>query len=984
MKLVRNHFQRARLWQACLLVFVLFAGSFVAPTHAYKLRLFSPAMVMGQGVHNRKQVAVGVCMKPCLSQSASATEPYCQSLNMKEANVSFTLSTDLEQVKRELGIQAEVHIRSSHSVDAAMQFAKRSTEDKFSIVFIFVSKYSLGRTRLYNAQFKIPFETLYKNGKNDLLKKVCGDRFVHEIVRGAKLFVSLRISFSSSKQKRDFQAKVGVSSSLASVSAALKANKEKFGQSVRLSLQAHQIGGAVENLSTIFGTGSELLDCSFGNFGQCLSAMKRAMKYSSVSFVKGIKKKGGAAIIGYSTTTYENIGKFGLKLPIGKVLQINRASIERFSRRLFPNLVTAQRLLNGQLPIRINTRQRGALRKYERSLNALLLSLESIARTCYDKPIQCGGKMRQRITALTKSFGKLPHDVLEVEPETFAQYCDFSEQPDTDIGIKLTVDRMKAWLRSVLPRGAYQSISDVCGKIEKVMARKRGGIRLHKYLDLSIKSARHTAKIAFTKLTSKEKKKWTSENAYISHHSKRLVTIEPLAMFSFVETFNLEGNDIRSLFPVVGWTQLTKINLKGNKKLKKLSPLKRLPKLTTVILDPVQQACPLGLKNRSMGFFRPIKLACGSYHCCAMSKQGRVQCWGYNSKGAVGVDAPRRKEELYVTENNIRRLMSPGSLRKNCIAVNGLIMNTSVPFSLHLKGVADLVAGHQHTCVLKSSGRVVCWGANQHGQLGRPGLKWRSIPLPVLAKQTNSSFPSPLQKVSRIAVSGATSCALDRTGQVWCWGALGGKKHTLASKWLTIQGKVHSFDVEKWGLCAVVTKDQKQGPLVRCYSFANRNASSMLRLSGGPVFVKVAGTKACSLMKTGQLRCWHVSVSTSGFGLSQAKEIHTSRLKDFTLGRKHICTVSHSGHVECWGNNCNQQLGLASKMTKATTPQTVHGLKHAVSVASHTDQTCVLMKFRTKHAQVKCWGRVGLYSQAHKGVKGLRQYVPYSIGLWQP
>jgi len=35
-----------------------------------------------------------------------------------------------------------------------------------------------------------------------------------------------------------------------------------------------------------------------------------------------------------------------------------------------------------------------------------------------------------------------------------------------------------------------------------------------------------------------------------------------------------------------------------------------------------------------------------------------------------------------------------------------------------MSGVVSLDAGYQHTCAVKSTSAIVCWGDNQYGQLG--------------------------------------------------------------------------------------------------------------------------------------------------------------------------------------------------------------------------------------------------------------------------
>jgi alpha-tubulin suppressor-like RCC1 family protein len=41
---------------------------------------------------------------------------------------------------------------------------------------------------------------------------------------------------------------------------------------------------------------------------------------------------------------------------------------------------------------------------------------------------------------------------------------------------------------------------------------------------------------------------------------------------------------------------------------------------------------------------------------------------------------------------------------------------------LDIDDVVDVTVGDAHTCVLRRGGTVLCWGLNNHFELGNPGL----------------------------------------------------------------------------------------------------------------------------------------------------------------------------------------------------------------------------------------------------------------------
>jgi len=122
-------------------------------------------------------------------------------------------------------------------------------------------------------------------------------------------------------------------------------------------------------------------------------------------------------------------------------------------------------------------------------------------------------------------------------------------------------------------------------------------------------------------------------------------------------------------------------------------------------------------------------VAGGSHTCVITSKRG-VKCWGLNGKGQLG-------------EGSTTNRMAPTQ-------VKGLE-----------SGVLALAAGNQHTCALKIGGAMLCWGANDQGQLGNGGFMNQWAPTAVVG------FELP---IIRMAVGEFRTCAIDEAGVTYCWG----------------------------------------------------------------------------------------------------------------------------------------------------------------------------------------------------------------------
>ncbi len=78
---------------------------------------------------------------------------------------------------------------------------------------------------------------------------------------------------------------------------------------------------------------------------------------------------------------------------------------------------------------------------------------------------------------------------------------------------------------------------------------------------------------------------------------------------------------------------------------------------------------------------------------------------------------------------------------------------------MNLAGARGVAAGGAHTCAIAADETVLCWGANDDGQLGTDGA--------------SSSIPSPvpgLTKVVQLAAGASHTCARHEDRTISCWG----------------------------------------------------------------------------------------------------------------------------------------------------------------------------------------------------------------------
>lgn len=127
-----------------------------------------------------------------------------------------------------------------------------------------------------------------------------------------------------------------------------------------------------------------------------------------------------------------------------------------------------------------------------------------------------------------------------------------------------------------------------------------------------------------------------------------------------------------------------------------------------------------------------ISVASGDSFSCALRSGGQVVCWGSIFSGdldpAEAVNAPP----------------------------------TPVP---RLSGAIQLSVGSSSACALRSDGTVACWGGNAFGELGTGSF------VGSLSAQTVAGLTDAVLLSTSSALGGRSVCALRRTGAVVCWGA---------------------------------------------------------------------------------------------------------------------------------------------------------------------------------------------------------------------
>lgn len=337
-------------------------------------------------------------------------------------------------------------------------------------------------------------------------------------------------------------------------------------------------------------------------------------------------------------------------------------------------------------------------------------------------------------------------------------------------------------------------------------------------------------------------------------------------------------------------------------------------------------------------------IAVGENHACATLSDGTIRCWGYNSLGQLG-DGTTTNSTVPVTVGGISSGATKVSLgyRHSCALVsggvkcwgynnygqfgNGTTTASSTPVDatgltsgvLDMSTSGDSIGGNSTTCAIDSTGAVKCWGANNYGQVGDGSLTTRTLPTQV------SGLTSGYTQVS---VSVGNVCALHNSGKSYCWG-----DNTVGQ----LSGNLGGF------------------------LFSPKDTIGM---SSQTTAIKLGNAFTCAI-QNGAAKCWGTNNSGqlgNGNNTDQGSPVQVSGLtsgvtaiatdNDSYYSSRHACAV-HNGAVKCWGDNSSGQLGNGVTGGSSNVPVQVSGLTSgAVGVSVSLYHSCAVMNT----GGVKCWG----------------------------
>ncbi len=292
-------------------------------------------------------------------------------------------------------------------------------------------------------------------------------------------------------------------------------------------------------------------------------------------------------------------------------------------------------------------------------------------------------------------------------------------------------------------------------------------------------------------------------------------------------------------------------------------------------------------------------------------------------------------------------------------------------------------AGEHHTCAVLSDGSLWCWGRNHVGQLGDGTTTDRVTP-------TRVGAASNWRSVS--AGSGHTTCAVNTSFEVFCWGRNHAGQVGVASTTnpvltptqVNVPGGVVSVSVGEASTCVI----HRFGS-VRCWGTnANgelgRGAGSSthepdsVNVNGNFSAVAVGNRVACALEDTSlweppglaRVYCWGTDLfgqrgdgggtATDDFANpTQVVNATGQTIVGLTAGFQDLCIIMGNGNLRCWGANDEAYLfsPRTGNVTSPQQPTVVPFGNSARSVSVGTNFACML---RASDGRILCGGRNSL------------------------
>jgi alpha-tubulin suppressor-like RCC1 family protein len=290
-------------------------------------------------------------------------------------------------------------------------------------------------------------------------------------------------------------------------------------------------------------------------------------------------------------------------------------------------------------------------------------------------------------------------------------------------------------------------------------------------------------------------------------------------------------------------------------------------------------ASPASAKDFSDTNWKTV--SAGGAHACGTDTSGFLYCWGSDDHGQLG----------------------------NTSSFNSKATPNRVGDST---GWTVVSAGSAHTCGIRT-GKLFCWGSDSDGQLGNGSSTTADQGLP---QQIGS-----LSDWKTVSAGRVHTCAIRGSGYLYCWGSdsdgeLGNGSTAGSQTWPTrVAGTATTWKSVSAGdahTCGILGRgylycwgDDSDGQLG---NGSAGSASSPYRVSGTATSwsnVSAGGAHTCGMLST-RLYCW--GDNQYGQSVTSSDEVRFTSPQALAgawtaqdTGQRHTCAIGTDGRLTCWG-----------------------------------------------------------------------------------
>ena len=283
---------------------------------------------------------------------------------------------------------------------------------------------------------------------------------------------------------------------------------------------------------------------------------------------------------------------------------------------------------------------------------------------------------------------------------------------------------------------------------------------------------------------------------------------------------------------------------------------------------------------------RFVAVDAGADHACALDEAGEVACWG---RLPATLEAPGSRSD---TNTSMWRQDAAVWVRDASGAAGWEV--PSGPFMA-------VSSGWRHSCGLRESGVVVCWGEDLYGETEAPGGEFAAVSAgrrltcglrrggvaECWGRGSWWAASPPPSRLASLALSkeeGDIACGLDEDGEAVCWG-----RGSAAPEALTGPFESLSLTHQLCGLRGDGTVDCEDIEEASAFDYTTSEVAE----AGGYVSLSGSDRHGCGLTVEGEAVCWSIK---SSFPL----RVPDGPFSAVSAGRAHACGIRGDATLECW------------------------------------------------------------------------------------